>query len=119
MVINKIDRPDARPQEVVNEVLDLFLSLGADDILADFPYIFASSKLGFATFDHARPGDSIRPLMEMILEKIPGPEVDIGDPLQMLVTTLDWSDYTGRIAIGRVQLGHHPQRAKRRAYAKR
>src|SRR3972149_1758613 len=105
VVINKIDRPDARPQEVVDEVLDLFLSLGADDVLADFPYIFASSKLGFATFDPTQPGDSIRPLMELILEKIPGPDVDISGPLQMLVTTLDWSEYIGRIAIGRVQSG--------------
>ncbi len=105
VVINKIDRPDSRAHEVVDEVLDLFISLGASDALADFPYIFASSKLGFATFDPAQPGGSIEPLMDMILEKIPGPNVDLGDPLQMLVTTLDWSDYTGRIAIGRVQSG--------------
>ncbi len=105
VVINKIDRPDARPHEVVDEVLDLFISLGASDAQADFPFIFASSRLGFATFDPAQPGDNIHLLMDMILEKIPGPDVDLGDPLQMLVTTLDWSDYTGRIAIGRVQSG--------------
>jgi GTP-binding protein len=105
VVINKIDRPDARPHEVVDEVLDLFISLGASDALADFPYIFASSKLGFATFDPTQPGDNIHPLMDLILKKIPGPDVDLGDALQMRVTTLDWSDYTGRIAIGRVQSG--------------
>jgi GTP-binding protein len=105
VVINKIDRPDARPQEVLDEVFDLFLQLGADDALADFPYIFASSKLGYATADPNQPGDSIEPLMELILRVIPGPDVWPDNPLQMLVTTLDWSDYVGRIAIGRVQSG--------------
>jgi GTP-binding protein len=105
VVINKIDRPDARSHEVVDEVLDLFIQLGADDVLADFPFLFASSKLGYATSDPTVTTDSIEPLMDMILEKIPGPDVDIGEPLQMLVTTLDWSDYVGRIAIGRVQSG--------------
>ena len=105
VVINKIDRPDARPHEVVDEVLELFLSLGADDALADFPYMFASSKLGYATDDPTKRTENIQPLMDMILDKIPGPDVDIGEPLQMLVTTLDWSDYVGRIAIGRVQSG--------------
>ena len=105
VVINKIDRPDARSHEVVDEVLELFLQLGADDVLADFPYLFASAKLGYATSDPDQPTDNIQPLMDMILEKIPGPDVDVGEPLQMLVTTLDWSDYVGRIAIGRVQSG--------------
>ena len=105
VVINKIDRPDARSHEVVDEVLELFLQLGADDVLADFPYLFASAKLGYVTTDPDKATGSIEPLMDMILEKIPGPDVDIGEPLQMLVTTLDWSDYVGRIAIGRVQSG--------------
>ena len=105
VVINKIDRPDARSHEVVDEVLELFLQLGADDVLADFPYVFASAKLGYATDDPATPTGDIHLLMDMILEKIPGPDVDVGGPLQMLVTTLDWSDYVGRIAIGRVQAG--------------
>ncbi|MBN1393936.1 MAG: translational GTPase TypA [Pirellulales bacterium] len=105
VVINKIDRPDARPHEVLDEVLDLFLQLGADDLLADFPYLFASAKLGYATADPHHTTDGVRPLMDMILEKIPGPEVQLDEPLQMLVTTLDWSDYVGRIAIGRVQSG--------------
>ncbi|MBU4273630.1 MAG: translational GTPase TypA [Planctomycetes bacterium] len=105
VVVNKIDRPDARPNEVLDEVLELFLQLGADDLLADFPYLFASAKLGYATADPARKTDGVQPLMDMILEKIPGPEVELDEPLQMLVTTLDWSDYVGRIAIGRVQSG--------------
>jgi GTP-binding protein len=105
VVINKIDRSDARPHEVVDEVLDLFISLGATDAQADFPFIFASSRLGYATFDPAQPGENIHLLMDMILKKIPGPDVELGEPLRMLVTTLDWSDYTGRIAIGRVQSG--------------
>jgi GTP-binding protein len=105
VVINKIDRPDARSHEVVDEVLELFLQLGADDVLADFPYVFASAKLGYATSDPEKPTGDIHLLMDMILEKIPGPDVDVGGPLQMLVTTLDWSDYVGRIAIGRVQSG--------------
>jgi GTP-binding protein len=107
VVINKIDRPDARPHEVVDEVLELFLQLGADDVLADFPYMFASSKLGYAVTDpeESPENKNIQPLMDMILERIPGPDVDIGEPLQLLVTTLDWSDYVGRIAIGRVQSG--------------
>ena len=105
VVINKIDRPDARSHEVIDEVLELFLQLGADNVLADFPYVFASAKLGYATDDPATPTGDIHLLMDMILEKIPGPDVDVGGPLQMLVTTLDWSDYVGRIAIGRVQSG--------------
>ncbi|MDO5553834.1 MAG: translational GTPase TypA [Planctomycetia bacterium] len=105
VVINKIDRKDARPQEVVNEMFDLFINLGADDELADFPYIFASTKEEYATPDPGVRTNSILPLLDLILEKIPAPLVDIGEPLQMLVTTIDWSEYVGRIAIGRVQAG--------------
>ena len=105
VVINKVDRPDARPHEVIDEVFELFLQLGVDDSLAEFPYIYASSKLGYATHDLQRPGTSVEPLMDMILENIPGPEIDPHAPLQMLVTTLDWSDYVGRIAIGRIYSG--------------
>jgi len=105
VVINKIARSDARPHEVVDAVFDLFLQLGADDSLADFPYLFASSKEGFATHDPDVPSDTILPLMDLILQRIPGPAIDPGEPLQMLVTTLDWSDYVGRIAIGRIQAG--------------
>ncbi|MGD0899932.1 MAG: translational GTPase TypA [Thermoguttaceae bacterium] len=105
VVINKIDRPDARPHEVVDEVFELFVQLGAEDHVAEFPYIFASSKLGYATADPAEPGHSIEPLMEMILDKVPGPQIDPHAPLAMLVTNLDWSDYVGRIAIGRIYSG--------------
>src|SRR5512137_2718116 len=76
VVVSKIDRPDARPHEVIDEVFELFLQLGADDTLADFPYIFVSGKQGFATTDPAVPGESVQPLMDMILREIPGPDVD-------------------------------------------
>ncbi|HEX4132765.1 MAG TPA: translational GTPase TypA [Pirellulales bacterium] len=105
VVINKIDRGDARPHEVLNEVFELFLELGADDHLADFPYIFACGRDGYATTDPDQPGDSIQPLLDLVLEHIPGPEVEADAPLTMLVTTLDWSDYVGRIAIGRIYSG--------------
>ncbi len=105
IVINKIDRPDARPHEVIDEVFDLFMQLGAADALADFPYIFSSAKLGYATHDAAETSGTVAPLMDMILEQIPGPEIDPEAPLQMLVTTLDWSDYVGRIAVGRIYSG--------------
>ena len=105
VVINKIDRPDARCQEVLDEIFDLFIELGADDELADFPYIFASWREGYATDDPAVRGDSMQPLLDLVLEQIPGPEIDAESPLQMLVTTLDWSDYVGRIAVGRIHSG--------------
>ncbi|MFM8379012.1 MAG: translational GTPase TypA [Planctomycetia bacterium] len=105
VVVNKIDRPDARPLEVLDEVLGLFLELGADDDLADFPYVFSSSREGFATHDPAVRSGTMEPLLDLVLEKIPGPVVDAAGPLQMLVTTLDWSDYVGRIAIGRIESG--------------
>ncbi|HZZ71626.1 MAG TPA: translational GTPase TypA [Pirellulales bacterium] len=105
VVINKIDRGDARPQEVLNEAFELFMELGADDVLHDFPYIFASGRGGFATHDPKVKGDSIHPLLDMVLEKVPGPEIVPDAPLQMLVTTLDWSDFVGRIAIGRIYSG--------------
>ncbi|NLX96217.1 MAG: translational GTPase TypA [Rhodopirellula sp.] len=105
VVVNKIDRPDARPYEVLNETFELFLDLGADDVLADFPHIFASSRDGYATDDPARRGTSIHPILDLVLQSVPGPEVDDRAPLQMLVTTLDWSDYVGRIAIGRIDCG--------------
>jgi GTP-binding protein len=105
VVINKIDRPDARVHEVLDEVFELFLELGAHEKLADFPYIFASGRAGFATHDPELTGESMKPLLDMVLEKVPGPEVELKAPLQLLVTTLDWSDYVGRIAIGRIQSG--------------
>ncbi|HEY3712219.1 MAG TPA: GTP-binding protein, partial [Amycolatopsis sp.] len=105
VVINKIDRPDARPEEVLNEVFDTFVELDADAEQLDFPYIFASGRGGFASHDsHATSGD-IKPLLDLLIEKVPGPEVDPDGPLQMLCTTLDFSEYVGRIAIGRIVSG--------------
>src|SRR4051812_11133794 len=105
VVINKIDRPDARPNEVLNEVFDTFVELGADDEQLDFPYIFASGKGGFATDDPRVSGGTIQPLFDLIVAQVPGPEVDPDGPLQMLCTTLDFSEYVGRIAIGRIVAG--------------
>jgi GTP-binding protein len=105
VVVNKIDRPDARPHEVLNESFELLMDLGGEHILSDFPHLFATSKEGYATPDPEVPGDSMRPLFDMMLAAIPGPEIDPEAPLQMLVTNLDWSDYVGRIAVGRIYSG--------------
>src|SRR5437868_7252838 len=105
VVINKIDRPDARPSETLNAVFDLFVELDADDATLDFPTIYASGREGIATTDLAVPATDIRPLYEAILRHVPPPEVNPDAPLQMLVVTLDYSDYVGRIAIGKVVAG--------------
>jgi GTP-binding protein len=103
--INKIDRSDARPNEVVDEVFGLLIELGGEEHLEDFKYLFGSGREGYATNDPAVKTDSIAPLLDLVLEQIPGPEVDETAPLQMLVTTLDWSDYVGRIIVGRITSG--------------
>jgi GTP-binding protein len=105
VVINKIDRPDARCDEALNEVFELLVELGADDDVLDFPYIFTSAKEDYATTDPDQRGTSMKPLLDLILREIPGPEVHPEDPLQMLVTTIDWSEYVGRIAVGRLLAG--------------
>ena len=105
VVINKIDRPDARPHETLDEAFALLMDLGAEEHLEDFKYLFASGREGYATTDPEVRTDSMQPLLDMVLEQIPGPEVDLEAPLQMLVTTLDWSEFVGRIAVGRVQSG--------------
>jgi GTP-binding protein len=105
VVINKIDRPDARPTEVLNGVFDLFVELDADDATLDFPTVYASGREGIATTDLAVPPKDIRPLYETILRYVPTPDVSADAPLQMLVVTLDHSDYVGRIGIGRVVAG--------------
>jgi GTP-binding protein len=112
VVINKIDRPDARPSETLNGVFDLFVELEADDATLDFPTVYASGRDGVATTDPAVPATDIRPLYDAILHHVPPPEVDPEAPLQMLVVTLDYSDYVGRIAIGKVVAGkiHKGQR---------
>jgi GTP-binding protein len=105
VVINKIDRSDARPTEVLNAVFDLFVELGADDATLDFPIIYASGRQGIATTDLAVPGKDLHPLYDAILEHVPPPEVKPDEPLQMLVLNIDHSEYVGRIGIGRVFAG--------------
>jgi GTP-binding protein len=105
VVINKIDRGDAQPHATLDEAFGLLMELDAEEHLEDFKYLFASGREGYATTDPAVRTESIQPLLDMVLESIPGPEVDPDAPLQMLVTTLDWSEFVGRIAIGRVQAG--------------
>jgi len=102
VVINKIDRPDARVQEVLNEVYDLFIDLDADESMLDFPVLYTNGKLGTATLDLATPGADLQPLFEQIVRTIPVATGDPEGPLQILVTNLDYSDYLGRLAIGRV-----------------
>ncbi len=105
VVINKIDRPGARPDEVIDEVLDLFIELGADEEQIEFPVIFASAREGFASFDKdVREGD-MRPLLDAIIDNIPCPEGDEEGPLQLLFSALDYDDYVGRIGVGRVERG--------------
>ena len=102
VVINKIDRPDARTQEVLNEVYDLFIDLDADESVLEFPVIYTNGKAGTATMDLNIPGTDLQPLFELIFNTIPAaPGTPDGD-LQVLVTNLDYSDYLGRLAIGRV-----------------
>ena len=109
VVINKIDRPDCRPHAVVDLTFDLLVELGADDETLDFPYIFASAREGFATRDPDIRTDNIGDLLDMILEHVPGPHALPDKPAQMMVTTLDYSAYVGRIAVGRLLSGKlHP-----------
>ena len=102
LVINKIDRPDARPQEVLNEVYDLFIDLDADEHMLEFPVIYTNGKAGTATMDLAQPGTDLQPLFELIQNTIPLAQGDPEGVLQILVTNLDYSDYLGRLAIARV-----------------
>ncbi len=102
VVINKIDRPDARPQEVLNEVYDLFIDLDADEDMLDFPVLYTNGKLGTATKDLAVPGTDLQPLFEQIIQTIPVAKGDAEGAVQILVTNLDYSDYLGRLAIARV-----------------
>ena len=102
LVINKIDRPDARVQEVLNEVYDLFIDLDADESLLDFPVVYTNGKAGTATMDMNVPGTSLQPLFETITSAIAPAKGDAEGPLQILVTNLDYSDYLGRLGIARV-----------------
>jgi GTP-binding protein len=110
VVVNKIDKPDARPQEVVNEVFDLFIDLDADESALDFPVFYGSGRQGWMTSDLAAArqggeGKNLQTLFDAIVSYIPAPKDDPELPLQFRVTSLDWSDYVGRIAIGRVHRG--------------
>ena len=103
--INKIDRPEARAEEVVDEILDLFIELGASEKYLDSPCVFASAKEGYATLDLSIRKNDMKDLFEAIIKYIPAPEGDIDEPLQVLISTIDYNDYVGRIGIGKVERG--------------
>ncbi len=105
VVVNKIDRPHAEPHKAVDQVLDLFLELGADDDQCEFPYLFASGLGGYAKKNLEEEGVDMQPLFEAILAHVPAPVGDPNKPLQLQVTTLDYSEYIGRIVIGRIHNG--------------
>lgn len=105
VVINKIDRPDARIDEVNDEILELFMELGADDEQLDFPVIYTSAKLGIAKENIHDDNKDLKPLLDTILTEIPAPEGELDKPLQMVVTTLEANDYVGKLAIGRIHRG--------------
>lgn len=105
VVINKIDRPDQRVNEVIDEVLDLFIELNANDDQLEFPVVLTSARNGIAKLSMEDESDNLEPLFRVILENIPAPDVDTEAPLQMLVNTLDYDDYVGRIVVGRVVRG--------------
>ena len=110
VVINKIDRPDARVQEVLNEIYDLFIDLDATEDQLDFPVIYASAKAGTASMSMETPGEDFRPLFDAIIEHVPPPRGKVDGPLQILVANLDSSDYLGRIAVGRIFNGTRQDR---------
>ena len=105
VVINKIDRPDQRAAEEVDEVLDLFIELGADDDQLEFPVVYASARSGYAKLSMEDESEDLQPLFKVILDNIPAPDVEVAQPLQMLANTLDYDSYVGRIVIGRVVRG--------------
>ena len=105
VVINKMDRPDARAEQVADEVLDLFIELGADETQLDCPFIYASARTGAACLDKYDPQADMSQLFEAILKYIPAPEGDINAPMQLLISTIDYNDYVGRIGIGKLERG--------------
>lgn len=105
VVINKIDRPDARPAEVLDSAFELLMELGGEHAVEDFTYIYASGRQGYSTHDPKVATTSMESLLDLVLEKIPGPEIVETESFQMLVTTIDWSEFVGRIAIGRIKSG--------------
>ncbi|MEE1200264.1 MAG: GTP-binding protein, partial [Christensenellales bacterium] len=116
--VNKMDRPDARCEEVVDETLELLMELDASDEQLDSPILFASGRTGTATNDWQKPGEDLRPLFDCILSHIPAPEGDPDGTLQLLVSTIDYNDYVGRIGVGRIERGtiHAGQSAIRCLY---
>ena len=106
VVINKIDRPGARPLQIVDDVLELFIELGANDEQLDFPVVYASGKQGIATLDLNKPGENLECLFETIIDTIEAPACEMDGPMQMLVSNIDYDDYVGRISIGRVERGY-------------
>ena len=105
VVLNKIDRPGARPEEVVDEVLDLFIELGADESQLEFPVIYASARDGYAVTDHTEKGTDMTPLFEAIINEIPAPKGELDGGLQILISNIDADSYVGRIGVGRVERG--------------
>lgn len=105
VVINKIDRPGARPHWVMDQVFDLFDNLGANDQQLDFPVVYASALLGYATLDLNQNGQDMTPLLDAIVKYVPAPKVDLNGPFQMQISTLDYSSYVGTIGIGRITRG--------------
>ncbi len=105
IVINKVDRPDARCEEVVGEILDLLIDLEAEESTLDNPILYVSARKGTATLDLETPGEDLRPLFDAILKYIPAPEGDPEGPAQVLISTIDYSDYVGRIGVGRITRG--------------
>lgn len=105
VVLNKIDRPGARPEEVVDEVLDLFIELGADEDQLDFPVVYASAKDGYASDDPSVKGEDMTPLFDAIINEIPAPEGDPDGGLQILLSNIDYDQFIGRIGVGRVERG--------------
>src|SRR5579884_2685806 len=109
VVVNKIDRADARPHWAVDQTFDLFVELGANEEQLDFPIVYTNARQGTATLDLAQPGTDLRPLFETIIGHLPAPKGDPDAPLQMLVSSLDYDDYRGRFGIGKVHAGRvHP-----------
>jgi len=105
VVINKIDRPDSRPDAALSETFDLMVELGADDQTLDFPYIFTSARDGYATHDPSERSGTMQPLLELIHEHVPPPEDNSHLPLQLRATTIEWSEFVGSIVIGRISSG--------------
>ncbi|MDY0234954.1 MAG: translational GTPase TypA, partial [Gudongella sp.] len=105
VAINKIDRPEARPEEVIDEIIDLFIELGARENQLDCPFVFTSAKQGVSSLDFGKMTDSMEILFDTIIEYIPAPEGSIDEPTQVLVSTIDYNDYVGRIGIGKVERG--------------